>query len=75
MSPRALGDLLRFSTTPLTAEQRLLLGRLFDEIDLGIATVARAEEDYPGVRRAAETRSWESVTERYARVLAEWSVS
>lgn len=74
--PRELGDLVRLSETPLTAEQRKWLGGLLDEIGLSIVTVAQAEARYqadPRLIRAAKAGCWESVADEYARVLAKWN--
>lgn len=76
MSGRELGDLIRLSTTPLTAEQRQWLAGLLDEIGLSIMTVAQAEARHqadPRLIRATKAGCWESVSEEYARVLANWS--
>lgn len=72
---RALGDLIRFSTS-LSAEHRRGVGALLDEIGLGIATLARVKERYPddpGIQGATEQLCWEPVAEAYARLLAEWT--
>lgn len=78
MTARALGDLIRFSTTPLSAEQRRGLAGLLDEIGVGIAMVARVRKDQPespGVHRATEAGCWEAVAEEYTRLLDKWGLS